>query len=128
MLSPAMSEIMVTHAERDRTAPRCRLTTMPGEMDLSDTEIVQGQPSDGELFREALDTPTLRDFENPKIPIEPPQPKTEATPTEQSGRQRDEQGRFQKAEKGPEDGQPDGNIPSFRLREESEARRRAETE
>src|SRR6516162_273322 len=130
MLSPAMSEIMVTHAERDRTAPRFRLTTMPGEVDLSDTEVVQGQQSEGELFREALDTPTLRDFENPKIPIEPPQPKTEATPTEQSGRQRDEQGRFQKAEKGSEDAQSDrdGNIPSFRLREESEARRRAETE
>src|SRR6516165_12344731 len=132
MLSPAMSEIMVTHAERDRTAPRFRLTTMPGEMELSDTEIVQGQPSDGELFREALDTPTLKDFENPKIPIEPTQPpqqKVEAPP-ERSDRQRDEQGRFQKAEKGSEDAQPDrdGNIPSFRLREESEARRRAETE
>src|SRR6516164_2674329 len=113
MLSPAMSEIMVTHAERDRTAPRCRLTTMPGEMDLSDTEIVQGQPSDGELFREALDTPTLKDFENPRIPVEPPQQKAEA-PQEPSSRQRDEQGRFQKAEKGPEDAQPDrdGNIPS----------------
>src|SRR6516164_3703324 len=130
MLSPAMSEIMVTHAERDRTAPRCRLTTMPGEMDLSDTEIVQGQPSDGELFREALDTPTLKDFENPKIPIEPPQQKGDASPpTEQTPpRQRDDQGRFQKAEKGSEDAQQDGNIPSFRLREESEARRRAETE
>jgi len=103
---------------------------MPGEMDLSDTEIVQSQPSDGELFREALDTPTLRDFENPKIPIEPTQPpqqKVEAPP-ERSDRQRDEQGRFQKAEKGSEDAQPDGNIPSFRLREESEARRRAEQE
>ena len=98
---------------------------MPGEMDLSDTEIVQGQPSDGELFREALDTPTLKDFENPKIPIEPPQQKTEA---ESPSRQRDDQGRFQKAEKGSEDAQQDGNIPSFRLREESEARRRAETE
>src|SRR6516162_1235422 len=125
MLSPAMSEIMVPHAERDRTAPRFRLTTMPGELDLSDNELVQGQPSDGELFREALDTPTLKDFENPKIPIEPPQQKTEA---ESPSRQRDEQGRFQKAEKGSEDAQPDGNIPSFRLREESEARRRAEQE
>ena len=125
-----MNDITVTHAERDRTAPRFRLTTMPGEMDLSDTEIVQSQPSDGELFREALDTPTLRDFENPKIPIEPTQPpqqKVEAPP-ERSDRQRDEQGRFQKAEKGSEDAQPDGNIPSFRLREESEARRRAEQE
>jgi len=125
-----VNDITVTHAERDRTAPRFRLTTMPGEMDLSDTEIVQSQPSDGELFREALDTPTLRDFENPKIPIEPTQPpqqKVEAPP-ERSDRQRDEQGRFQKAEKGSEDAQPDGNIPSFRLREESEARRRAEQE
>src|SRR6516225_8219910 len=86
----------------DRTAPRFRLTTMPGEMDLSDTEIVQGQQSEGELFREALDTPTLKDFENPKIPIEPPQQKGDASPpTEQTPpRQRDEQGRFQKAEKG----------------------------
>jgi hypothetical protein len=99
-------------------------------MDLSDTEVVQGQPSEGELFREALDTPTLKDFENPKIPIEPtqsPQQKAEA-PTEPPSRQRDDQGRFQKAEKGSEDTQPDGNIPSFRLREESEARRRAEQE
>src|SRR6516164_6758315 len=96
MLSLAMSEIMVTHAERDRTAPRCRLTTMPGEMDLSDTEVVQGQQSEGELFREALDTPTLKDFENPKIPIEPPQQKTEA---ESPSRQRDDQGRFQKAKR-----------------------------
>ena len=102
---------------------------MPGEMDLSDTEVVQGQPSEGELFREALDTPTLKDFENPRIPVEPPQQKAEA-PQEPSSRQRDEQGRFQKAEKGSENAQPDrdGNIPSFRLREESEARRRAETE
>jgi len=98
---------------------------MPGEMDLSDTEVVQGQQSEGELFREALDTPTLKDFENPKIPIEPPQQKTEA---ESPSRQRDDQGRFQKAEKGSEDAQQDGNIPSFRLREESEARRRAEQE
>src|SRR6516164_4812823 len=124
MLSLAMSEIMVTHAERDRTAPRCRLTTMPGEMDLSDTEVVQGQQSEGELFREALDTPTLKDFENPKIPIEPPQQKTEA---ESPSRQRDDQGRFQKAEKGSEE-QPEGVIPPYRLREESEARRRAEQE
>jgi len=98
---------------------------MPGEMDLSDTEVVQGQQSEGELFREALDTPTLKDFENPKIPIEPPQQKTEA---ESPSRQRDDQGRFQKAEKGSEDAQPEGNIPPFRLREESEARRRAEQE
>src|SRR6516165_316473 len=113
MLSPAMSAIMVTHAERDRTAPRFRLTTMPGEMDLSDTEVVQGQQSEGELFREALDTPTLKDFENPKIPIEPPQQKTEA---ESPSRQRDDQGRFQKAEKGSEE-QPEGVIPPYRLRE-----------
>src|SRR6516162_11313241 len=115
MLSPAVNDITVTHAERDRTAPRCRLTTMPGEMDLSDTEVVQGQQSEGELFREALDTPTLRDFENPKIPIEPTQPpqqKVEAPP-ERSDRQRDDQGRFQKTPKGSEE-QPDGNIPSFR--------------
>src|SRR6516225_10203647 len=69
---------------------------MPGEMKLSDTDLAQGQNEAG-LFREALDTPTLEQFENPKLPQEPPEQKTEAPQREEkSGRSRDESGRFQK--------------------------------
>jgi len=96
---------------------------MPGEMKLSDTDLAQGQNEAG-LFREALDTPTLEQFENPKLPQEPPEQKTEAPQREEkSGRSRDESGRFQKE---ASEEQPEGRIPSGRLREESEARRRAE--
>ena len=101
---------------------------MPGETILSDTDVAQGQlgsQSEGELFREALDSPTLEQFENPKLPKEPPV-KAEQ-PDKQQERSRDDQGRFQKAEpkEAPED-QQEGRIPPHRLREESEARRRAE--
>lgn len=98
---------------------------MPGETILSDTDIVQGitpsSPSEGELFREALDSPTLEQFENPKLSKEPPAVKAE----EQPDRPRDDQGRFQKVEKEAAD-QQEGRIPPHRLREESDARRRAE--
>ena len=103
---------------------------MPGEMRLSDSDVVQDQPgtpaspsppSEGELFREALDSPTLKDFENFKAPIEEP-----VKPESQTERQRDDQGRFRKQEAPQE--QPEARIPSGRLREESEARRRAEQE
>jgi len=89
------------------------------------SDIDQGSQGDAELFREATDTSTLRDFENPKIPVPP----AETDPRTQP---RGEDGRFQKAEKTESEpeppGPPGGQIPSGRLREESEARRRAEQE
>jgi hypothetical protein len=79
---------------------------------LTDTTQGQDAPSsDGTLFREALDAPTLEKFENP-----PPSP-PEKPPEQQQQRQ---------PEKPPE--QPDAPVPSGRFREESEARRRAERE
>jgi hypothetical protein len=62
--------------------------------------------NDGELFREALDAPTLDKFENPEI-------KPEAKPE------------VKQEEAKPE---IDAQVPSARLREESEARRRLERE
>jgi hypothetical protein len=74
---------------------------------LSDTTQGQDAP-DVSLFREALDAPTLERFENPEIrPDAKPEVKQE---TEQ-----------QKPE-------VDAPVPSARLREESEARRRVERE
>ena len=79
------------------------------------TDITQGQDApDGDLFREALDTPTLEKFENPQLP-EPPKPAEK--PVEQQ----------------PPDTQrttdPDNApVPPGRLREEADARRRAERE
>src|SRR5215471_9568478 len=104
---------------------------MPEEEDMSDTDVAGGlppQPSEGELFREALDSPrtTLEQFENPKPPGEPPLRPEKPELTE---RQRDDQGRFLKTERPDQSGEsqiPEGRIPSGRLREESEARRRAE--
>jgi len=95
---------------------------MPGETRLSDIDQGKG---DAELFREVTDTPTLSDFENPKLPVEqPPEPPQKAEPA------RDDLGRFQKADRSreqpPED--QEARIPSGRLREESDARRRAEQE
>ena len=89
---------------------------------MSDTD--QGQQGDIELFRDAVDTPTLEQFENPKLPE--PKPQEAKEPAE---RTRDEQGRFKQAEipkEVPND--QEARIPSGRLREESEARRRAEQE
>ena len=86
---------------------------------MSDTDVAQGQPSEEGLFREALDTPTLKDYENPQ-PLPPAPPAEKAQP-------RGEDGRFQKTEPPePEEQAPAGQIPPGRLREESEARRRAE--
>jgi hypothetical protein len=95
---------------------------MPEETRLSDIDQGKG---DAELFREATDAPTLRDFENPKLPPDqPPEPPQKA---EQA---RDDFGRFSKAPEPKEapTEEPEARIPSGRLREESEARRRAEQE
>ena len=90
------------------------------------SDIDQGQQGDHELFREALDAPTLKDFENPKFeqmtPAAPPE-----KPAEDKTQPRGEDGRFQKNEPPPQEDQ-EGRIPPHRLREESEARRRAEQE
>lgn len=93
---------------------------------MSDTDVAQGQgsQSDIELFRDATDSPTLEQFENPNLPQPPPDKPVQQA--ERSERQRDEQGRFQKAEQ--EAPEQEGRIPPHRLREESEARRRAEQE
>jgi hypothetical protein len=88
-------------------------------MRLSD--IDQGSQGDAELFREATDTSTLKDFENPKIPVPPAETDLKTQP-------RGEDGRFQKTEKPEPEPPGGGQIPSGRLREESDARRRAEQE
>jgi hypothetical protein len=96
---------------------------MPEETRLSDIDQGKG---DAELFREATDAPTLKDFENPQLPLERPEPDQ----PQKTDQVRDEQGRFQKADRSREQPPDDqeARIPSGRLREESEARRRAEQE
>ena len=80
------------------------------------SDITQGQDSpDGELFREALDTPTLEKFENPQLPKVEPAPK----PDQPKDAPRPD------AQKPVEQ---DGPVPAGRLREEADARRRAERE
>lgn len=77
------------------------------------SDITQGQdavPQDGDLFREALDAPTLEKFENPPPLPEKPTPQPEPKPQPEK----------------PD--APDAPVPSGRFREESEARRRAERE
>jgi len=78
------------------------------------TDITQGAdaPDDASLFREATETPTLEAFENPKLePAEAEKPPAPAPPIDK-----------------PADKPDDPPIPAGRLREESEARRRAERE
>lgn len=77
------------------------------------SDVTQGQDvPDGELFREALDT-TLEKFENPPLPKEPDKPAEKpADPKPQAPTE-------------PVDNTP---VPAGRLREEAEARRRAERE
>jgi hypothetical protein len=95
------------------------MTTNPGRLTLSDT--TQGQDTqpvgqnDNELFREALDAPTLEKFENPQLP--PDKPATQPAQQQQPGQQ--QPGAQQ---------QQDAPVPAGRLREESDARRRAERE
>lgn len=80
------------------------------------TDITQGAdaPNENALFNEATSTDTLKDFENVK-PVAPAPDKPEAAkPTDAP-----------KPDAKPEDNAP---VPAGRLREESEARRRAERE
>jgi hypothetical protein len=78
------------------------------------SDVTQGQdaPDDASLFSDATTT-TLEKFENPELPLKPVEKKPDA-PQEV------------KPEAKPE--QPDAPVPAGRLREESEARRRAERE
>jgi hypothetical protein len=79
---------------------------------LSDVTQGADAPSDDHaLFREALDAPTLEKFENPTLPKEPVAPGPADKPADK-----------------PADAQPEPHVPAGRLREESEARRRAERE
>lgn len=77
------------------------------------SDVTQGQdaPTDDTLFRDAVDAATLEKFENP-APVKPAEKtadvKADPKPADQN------------------DGRPEAAIPAFRLREESEARRRAE--
>jgi hypothetical protein len=73
----------------------------PGRPNLSDTD------QDVELFNQAVETPTLEKFENPQLPPEP-------KPTDKPDK--------------PDKPDVPEQIPSGRLREESENRRRAERE
>ena len=76
------------------------------------SDVTQGQDApqnESELFREAIDAPTLEKFENPPLREEKPEPKGEQQ------QQRTEQ-------------PSEPAIPPGRFREESEARRRAERE
>jgi hypothetical protein len=70
-----------------------------------DQDTPQSPQNDASLFREALDAPTLEKFENPPLP----EPKPPAGQQQKSDTQ-----------------QPDAAVPAGRLREESDARRRAE--
>jgi hypothetical protein len=83
------------------------------------TDVTQGAdaPDDAALFREATDSPTLEQFENPKLESPPPGDKpADKPPTEKP------------ADKPADKPQEEPPIPAGRLREESEARRRAERE
>lgn len=80
-----------------------------GDLTLSDT--TQGQ--DAELFRGAVEADTLEKFENPPELPEPPKQADPPKPQE---------------EQKPEAQQTEGPVPAGRLREEAEARRRAERE
>jgi hypothetical protein len=79
---------------------------------LSDTTQGQDaqQADDSSLFREAIDAPTLEKFENPPLSPEP-------KPEKPSGQQPPDKPEI-----------PDAPVPAGRLREESDARRRAERE
>ena len=80
------------------------------------SDITQGQDapsSDNELFRDAVDTPTLEKFENPELPEPGPKPAEKPVADKPADKPAD---------------QDRENIPAFRLREEAEARRRVEQE
>ena len=80
------------------------------------SDITQGQDaSDGDLFRDAIDSSTLEKFENPELPKVEPKPP--APPEPREPRQIEQR-----------TDAPDAPVPAGRLREEAEARRRAERE
>lgn len=90
------------------------------------SDITQGQDalSDSELFRDATESTTLNKFENPDPPVvDPPvvDKPTDAKPTDKPADKPTD-----KPADRPE--QSDAAVPTGRLREESEARRRAEQE
>jgi hypothetical protein len=95
------------------------MTTHSGRLTLTDTtqgqdtQVTQ-QADDASLFREALDAPTLEKFENPQ----PQEPKPAAQQQQPAGQQPGQQKSDAQ--------QQDAPVPAGRLREESEARRRAE--
>ena len=83
------------------------------------TDITQGQDaSDSDLFREALDSTTLEKFENPELPKVEPEPRPVEKPAEPKPGEAPAQ----------RTAEPDAPVPPGRLREEAEARRRAERE
>jgi hypothetical protein len=79
------------------------------------TDVTQGAdaPDDASLFADATTTTTLEKFENPELPKEPPKAEVKEPPKEP-------------VKEPPKE--PDAPVPAGRLREESEARRRAERE
>jgi hypothetical protein len=82
------------------------------------SDITQGAdaPDENALFQQAVeaDAPTLEKFENPPLPPDEPEPKPADKPAPPPAP--------------PVEPQPDAPVPAGRLREESEARRRAERE
>jgi hypothetical protein len=92
-------------------------TRRPGSTTLSDITQGADAPSDSALFQEAVEAPTLEKFENPNLPEPPKQPDKPADkPLDKP------------ADKPADKTEPDAHVPAGRLREESEARRRAERE
>jgi hypothetical protein len=90
-------------------------TTRPGSTTVSDITQGADAPNDAALFQEAVDSSTtLEKFENPEPPKEPVKPADK--PVEKS------------ADKPADKDQLEAHVPAGRLREESEARRRAERE
>jgi hypothetical protein len=85
---------------------------------MTDTTQGADAPDDHALFNEATSQQTLEKFENPELPEVKPEPKPEAKPEVKPAGE-------VKPEAKPEDNAP---VPAGRLREESEARRRAERE
>jgi hypothetical protein len=80
------------------------------------TDVTQGAdaPDDASLFSDVTTATTLEKFENPEVPLPPVEPKPD--------------GPKEPPKETPKAEQPDAPVPAGRLREEAEARRRAERE
>lgn len=80
------------------------------------TDLTQGAdaPDDASLFSDATTT-TLEKFENPELPKEAPKEPDPKEPVKEPGKE-------------PAKADPEAPVPAGRLREESDARRRAERE